>query len=34
VSLPEFVFYQMIIFILVLGAGVAYAWRRGVLEWR
>ena len=34
VNLPEFVFYQMIIFILILSVGIVYAWRRGVLEWR
>jgi NADH:ubiquinone oxidoreductase subunit 3 (subunit A) len=30
----NFVFYEMLVFIGVLGAGLAYAWRRGVLEWR
>lgn len=34
VDLPTFVFYQMVIFIVVLSAGLLYAWRRGVLEWR
>ncbi|MCC6380914.1 MAG: NADH-quinone oxidoreductase subunit A [Dehalococcoidia bacterium] len=33
-SLPDFVFYEMLVFIGVLVAGLAYAWRRGVLEWR
>ena len=33
-ELPRFVFYEMLIFIGVLTAGLAYAWRRGVLEWR
>ena len=33
-TFPKFVFYEMIVFIAVLGAGLAYAWRRGVLEWR
>ena len=33
-ALPYYVFYEMLIFIGVLGAGLAYAWRRGVLEWR
>ncbi|MBI2171610.1 MAG: NADH-quinone oxidoreductase subunit A [Chloroflexi bacterium] len=28
------VFYEMIIFIAILGFGVAYAWRKGVLQWR
>lgn len=34
VDLPDFIFWQMVIFIVVLSAGLAYAWRRGVLEWR
>lgn len=34
VGLPKFVFYEMVVFIAVLGGGLAYAWRRGVLEWR
>ena len=29
-----YVFYAMILFIAVLLFGVAYAWRKGVLEWR
>jgi NADH:ubiquinone oxidoreductase subunit 3 (subunit A) len=33
-DLPDYVFWQMVIFIVVLSAGLAYAWRRGVLEWR
>lgn len=33
-SLPDFVFYEMIVFIGVLVLGLAYAWRRGVLQWR
>ncbi len=33
-GLPEFVLYQIIIFIVILGLGLVYAWRRGVLEWR
>ena len=28
------VFYEMIIFIAILAFGVAYAWRKGVLQWR
>jgi NADH:ubiquinone oxidoreductase subunit 3 (subunit A) len=31
---PDFVFYQMIIFISVLSLGLVYAWKRGVLEWK
>lgn len=34
VSLPEFVLYQMVFFILILSLGLVYAWKRGVLEWR
>ena len=33
-SLPEFVFYEMLVFIGVLALGLAYAWKRGVLEWK
>jgi NADH-quinone oxidoreductase subunit A len=31
---PTYVFYAMIMFIAILLFGVAYAWRKGVLEWR
>jgi NADH:ubiquinone oxidoreductase subunit 3 (subunit A) len=34
IDLPKYVFYEMLVFIGVLAAGLAYAWRRGVLEWR
>ena len=27
-------FYEMVIFIVVLGAGLAYAWKKGVLQWK
>ena len=30
----SFVFYAMMVFIGILLFGVAYAWRKGVLEWR
>jgi NADH:ubiquinone oxidoreductase subunit 3 (subunit A) len=33
-DLPTYVFYEMIVFIAVLALGLAYAWRRGVLEWK
>src|SRR5688572_28384891 len=33
-DLPEYVFWEMIVFIAVLVLGLAYAWRRGVLEWK
>ncbi|MBI4340268.1 MAG: NADH-quinone oxidoreductase subunit A [Chloroflexi bacterium] len=28
------VFYEMVIFIAILAFGVAYAWRKGALQWR
>ena len=34
VGFPKFVFYEMLAFVGVLALGLAYAWRRGVLEWR
>ncbi len=34
IDLPKFVFYEMLVFVGVLAAGLVYAWRRGVLEWR
>jgi NADH:ubiquinone oxidoreductase subunit 3 (subunit A) len=33
-GLPRFVFYEMLVFVGVLAAGLVYAWRRGVLEWK
>jgi len=33
-GMPYFVFYEMLVFIGVLAAGLAYAWKRGVLEWK
>ena len=33
-DLPGYAFWYMFAFITVLGAGLVYAWRRGVLEWR
>ena len=27
-------FYEMVLFILILGGGLAYAWKKGVLQWR
>lgn len=32
-ALGEFGFVEMMIFLAVLGFGLAYAWRKGVLEW-
>ena len=33
-GLPRVVFYEMLVFVGVLAAGLVYAWRRGVLEWK
>ncbi len=33
-DLPSYAFWYMFVFIVVLSAGLAYAWRRGVMEWR
>ena len=27
-------FYEMVVFIVILGVGLAYAWRKGVLQWK
>ena len=27
-------FYEMVLFIVILGAGLAYAWKKGVLQWK
>ena len=27
-------FYEMVVFILILGAGLGYAWKKGVLQWK
>ncbi len=27
-------FYEMVVFILILGFGLLYAWKKGVLRWR
>ena len=34
VDAASYVFYAMLLFIAILLFGVAYAWRKGVLEWR
>ena len=34
VQIGEVALYSMIIFILILGAGLGYAWKKGVLEWK
>lgn len=33
-KLPVFAFVEMMIFIAVLVAGLTYAWKKGVLEWK
>ncbi|HEX5369364.1 MAG TPA: NADH-quinone oxidoreductase subunit A [Dehalococcoidia bacterium] len=30
----ETALYSMILFIVILGAGLGYAWKKGVLEWK
>lgn len=27
-------FWEMVVFIIILGGGLAYAWKKGVLQWR
>jgi len=27
-------FYEMVLFIAILGAGLVYAWKKGVLQWK
>jgi len=34
VQIGETALYSMIIFILILGAGLGYAWKKGALEWK
>jgi NADH:ubiquinone oxidoreductase subunit 3 (subunit A) len=34
VDLGEVALYSMILFILILGGGLGYAWKKGVLEWK
>ncbi len=34
VAIGEFAFYEMLVFIAILAAGLAYAWKKGVLEWK
>ncbi len=33
-SMANAVFYEMLLFIAILAFGIAYAWRKGVLQWR
>jgi len=30
----EIALYSMLLFIVILGAGLGYAWKKGVLEWK
>ena len=32
-KLPMFALFEMLVFLLILGLGLVYAWRKGVLEW-
>jgi NADH-quinone oxidoreductase subunit A len=34
VGVGEAALYSMLVFIAVLGAGLAYAWKKGALEWK
>jgi NADH-quinone oxidoreductase subunit A len=34
VDIGEVALYSMILFIVILGAGLGYAWKKGVLEWK
>ena len=34
VDIGETALYSMILFIVILGAGLGYAWKKGVLEWK
>ena len=33
-DIGEAAFYEMLIFIIILGFGLLYAWKKGVLRWR
>ena len=33
-DIGESAFYEMLLFIVILGFGLLYAWRKGVLRWR
>jgi len=34
VQIGESAFYEMVVFIVILGFGLMYAWKKGVLRWR
>jgi len=33
-SIAEAALYSMVLFIVILGAGLGYAWKKGALEWK
>ena len=33
-SIGEAALYSMVLFIVILGAGLGYAWKKGALEWK
>ena len=33
-DIGEAAFYEMVLFIIILGFGLLYAWKKGVLRWR
>ncbi len=34
VGVGQAAFYEMVLFILILGGGLVYAWKKGVLQWK
>jgi NADH:ubiquinone oxidoreductase subunit 3 (subunit A) len=34
VAVGPIALYSMLLFIVILGAGLGYAWKKGVLEWK
>jgi NADH:ubiquinone oxidoreductase subunit 3 (subunit A) len=34
VGIGQAAFYEMVLFIIILGAGLGYAWKKGVLQWK
>jgi NADH:ubiquinone oxidoreductase subunit 3 (subunit A) len=34
VGIGQAAFYEMVLFILILGGGLGYAWKKGVLQWK
>lgn len=34
VGVGQAAFWEMVLFIVILGGGLAYAWKKGVLQWR